>query len=364
MARKYPKWIDEYTKSIHHAFLRMIPCSWGPLNLMQFCALLNGVFLDRLFKAMKVIKAENISKDKLAQSFSSPSALRGAIMFLSWEYQFCRVKKRKEAKELFNFLIKILQRQAKQDLYAYKSNIIHSPSDINNILDKTHWRKATPDLARELGKLYNSLSSMVYALYRDFFPQDSCDIYGPYQATNKFGPNTILIIKHFSKIRPVELWPGIAKFKYKDVKIFQVYKKVKFRCEVIGMHSVYEGDLINNLVAYDVEIDGEPQNNPKKIKSTSEYIAKIATKQSIVYDKMSKEDLKSLFLKWSCYQFIIFFKLAGMDWHPTKEMKETVKGKRIADRLNINGFPSIKEFTTSPKFEIYWLKDLYQTIEK
>lgn len=357
---KYPKWIDEFAKALHIAFTNMMPCSWGPVNADEVISSLNGVFISRVHEAIIKIKKKGYKIEEVAKTFSCPSTPRIAFTFLIWEYKSSEPKNKAQFREVTEYLIEILSCLAKKDIFVYESNIAHSHEEIETILNKTDWQTGDREMARELGKLYNSVASLVFSLYGDFFPQDSHEVYGPYDASKKFGDNTILIIKHFPKIRPVEIWPEIKKLKYSDVKIFQVFKNVKFKCELIGMHSIYEGDIINNLVAYFVTIDGVPQNSIEKIKELSDYFAKMATEQSIVYDKLSKEERKIKILEWYSYQFVDFFKLAGMNWKPTKEMLGAVKDKEVGDRYECEEFPSFEEYIKSPEFEIYWLKDLYK----
>ena len=359
MKSKYPKWIDEYAKAFHTGFINVVPTRWGPVDVFSLVYYLNGTFLSKIYKAITIIKKKKIHISKIIKSFSCPSSIRVALLFLVYEYQGSNPKNKKQFKEIAEFFVMILKYWTKKDAFAYESNIIHSSLEIDNLVNNTHWVEGNKELAREIGKLYNSLSALVYSLYRDFFPQDSHEIYGPYK-TSKFGKNAILLIKHFPKIKPVELWPEIKNFKYKDVKIYQVYKNIKFKCEIIGMHSIYKGDLINNLVAYSVVVDGKYKNDIKEIKSLRDYFAEIATKQSMIYDKLSKEELKKKVLEWECYQFFNFFKLAGMEWRPTKEMLEAIKDKKVGDKFELEKFVPFKEFTTSPKFEVYWLKDLYK----
>lgn len=356
----YPKWIDEYARAFHHAFANMVPSSWGPLDGFAVFTALNGTFLSKIYDAIKNIKKRNPPLSEAANSFSCLSSLRAMLFFLIYEYQQSNPKNKEQFREIIEFFIGVLQYWAKEDAFAYESNIAHSSAEIEKILRETQWSQATPVIAREIGKLYNGLASLVFALYRDFFPQDSHEIYGPYSAKEKFGENTILLIKHFPKIKPLELWPELSEAKYQDVKILQVYRDVKFQCEMIGMHSIYEGDLINGLVAYAIIIDGKYSNDPEDIKKLSNYFAELATDRSLVYEKFSKEELKKKFLEWSCYQFLNFFKLAGMNWRPTDEMLEAVRGKDIANRLELDKFPSFEEYVIDPQFEIYWLKDLYK----
>ena len=361
MTKKYPKWIDEYARAVRQFFVDMMPGSFGPVDVFTEIGFLNGKFLSKLHEAVTRLKKKNIPVHEVAKCFPTPSGLRAGLLFAIIEYQFSSPKDKDQFREILDFLIEVLHSLAKRDIFAYESNIIHFPKEISKILNTTVWTEGNPQVARELGKIYTSLAALIYALYKDFFPQDANEIYGPYDAAPKFGKNTTLVIKHFpKKMRPVELWPAIKELKHSEVKIFQVYKNVTFKFRVIGMHPVSKGDLIHNLVAYAVMVDGKLQNDIQKIKTLRDYFVDAAVKQSLVYDSMSKQDLKKKALEWECYQFIDFFKLAGMDWKPTKAMWNAVRDKDIADRMELESFPSVKEYTTSPDYEVYWLKDLYK----
>ena len=316
--KKYPKWIDEFAKAFHNAFTKMIPITWGPVNADSVISFLNGAFLSKVHQAIIEIKNQGYKIEEVAKTFSCPSTIRVALPFLIWEYQGSEPKNKAQFKEVAEYMVEVLSCLAKKDIFAYESNIAHTDKEIEDILNKTDWKSGNKEAARELGKLYNSVASLGFSLYGDFFPQDSQEIYGPYDASKKFGKNTILVIKHFPKIKAVELWPEMRGLKYKDVKIFQVYKNVQFKCELVGMHSIYEGDLIDNLVSFAVMIDGQYRNDLQDIKEMANYFAEIATKQSLAFGKLSKEDLKKKILEVECYQFINFFKLAEMDWQPTE----------------------------------------------
>ena len=361
MPTPYPQWIDEYAKATHNAFTNMIPGSWGPLDLFQLLGFLNGLFLQKVYEALCQIKKQGMPVLEVAKSaFSSPSALRVSLLFLFTEYIQTNPKNQRQYKEVIEYLVEILTVLAKRDMFALKSNIIHTDKEIEELLQKTEWQKGTPEAARALGKFYTSVSNLSYALYRDFFNDEGCERYGPYDASTKFGKDTILVMTHFPRIKPIEIWPRIAKLKYSDIKIFQVYKNVSFRCELWGVHSIWGGDTINNLVAFALFVDGKRIDLPPAIEELTEYFGQCAMEQFLVYDTLSKEDLKNKNLEWLCYKFIDFFKLAGMDWRPTQAMRDAVKDKDVPDRFELETFPSFEEYTTSPKYEVYWLKDLYK----
>ena len=348
---KYPEWIDEYAKSLHNAFKNMFPASWGPVDVFAVVGALNGTFIDKVHEAIQNVNNEPV--DKLAKCFSCPSTIRVALLFLVTEYHHCKNKDKEKFKEVAEFLLKILNHIMKKDVFSYSSNIVHGKEEINELVNGVPWKAGNPRDARELGKLYNSCAALSCSLYRDFYPQESNEIYGPYELSS----DTILLIKHFPKINPVELWPKFN-LKYKDIKIYQIYKDLKFKCEIIGMHSIYEGNTINGLVKYAVEVDGKFVDI-EEVKRLAEEIAEIATKQAVIYENMNQEELVKKVLEWNCYQFYQLFKLANMSWKPTKEMLEAVKGKKFPERAEFPTFPEFKEYTTSKDFDVYWLKDLY-----
>ncbi len=360
MAQKYPAWVDEYAKAFHNAFAKMVPNSWGPLDAFALIAALNGSFIAKVHEAVQIVKAEGRLPEEVGKSFSSPSSLRAALYFLMWEYQNAEEKNREQFKEVVEFLVGVLEHMAERDTFAHSQNIAHSPEKIAAVLNDAEWQEANPAIAREIGKLYNSLASLVFALYTDFFPQDSHEIYGPYDASAKFGDGTILVMKHFPKIRPSEVWPVASAFKHYDAKIFQVFRDVRFNCEVVGMHSLYDGDIINSLAAYSVVIDGVARNDPAEIKALADHFASIATEIAVAREELSKEELKKKILELECYQFFVLFKLAGMDWRPTGEMLRLAETAVVPARFEMDQFPSFEEYATSPAFEAYWLKDLYQ----
>ncbi len=355
---KYPKWIDEFAKSIHNSVINVIPASWSTPDCFKLVSYLNGSFLQKIHQAITIIKEKNYSKKEIAKSFSCPSTLRWTLWLFALEYQHTQSKNKVQFKEIMEFFVGILNHIMQEDVFSYRSNIAHNSKEIEEILETTPWIAASPQITREVGKLYTSSTALAFSLYKDFFPQDSHEVYGPYTAETKFGENTILIIKHFPKIHPDELWPELN-YRYKDIKIFQIIKDVKFRCDMVGMHTIYEGDIINNTLMLAVMINGK-FITINEIKSTSQEVAQIATNQFQVYDSMSLDQIKEKLLEWECYQFFNFFKLAGMNWKPTKEMLEAIKDKKVGDRYELEEFPSFDEYTTSPEFEIYWLKDLYK----
>lgn len=360
----YPKWVDECTRSMHQAWVGMTPAEWGPLDFNACFQALNGAFLKKLHEAIVVLKKRGVAPSTLAQKFASPSGFRAIFYFAIYEYARSDHKLRKEAREVFDYLHKVLEEIFVKDVWAKESNVIHTPRAIDRLLREVPWSPGTPEIARLIARLGNSAAALSYALYRDYYVAESHEVYGPYDVAHKHGRGHILITKHYPKMRPVELWSHAKKFRHRNMKIHGIYENVSMSCEFIGMHTRYVGDLMNGLRRYAVEMNGKFYNDPKVIKREMEYIGEIAVQQWSLYEKFSKEDLKMQFLEWLRYSWLELFKLARINSAPTPEMKRNLKQAVIADKVILEPFMSYKEYLQHRDWEAYWLRELYKPKKK
>ena len=328
----YPQWIDEYAASVHHAFTNMVPASWAPDGFAVF-RMLDGTFLDKLHTAVVAAKQQHIPIVEIIKCFPSPSSFRCAFAFEMWEYQYASIKNTFAQKETFDYLYSIVGQMFTSDWWGYKSNLVHTEGELAVLFGSSAWSIADRAAAQELGKLYASASALVYSLYGDFFPQDSADIYGPYDASKEYGAGAILVIKHFPKLKPAGLWDHLENTAYSDVKVMQVYQGVSFSSEFIGMHSRYDGDIMEGLRAYRVIVDGRELTTIEEIRAVRNAIAEAAARQSVIRGQMSSEDIKNKFITWLAYQYKDFFECVGIDWHPTERMRQMIAGKEIPEKV-------------------------------
>lgn len=354
------KWIDDYAVMIHRSFSHMVPGNWGPVDTFTLIKSLNAGFLLRLHAAIRSMQRKGIGPREAVHFFPSPSSLRADVMFSAYEYQGSDHSHRAEVREVLDFLVETVFHTFKKDMWAYESNIVHTDAEAAHIVASTKWNEGSKEIARELAKLSNSCSALSYALYRDFFPQEANEVYGPYGAEGKFGPGAIMLIKHYPKMRPVELWPDMKDFRYSDIKLHLAYTGVKFHCEFIGMHTVYEGNHLDGLKGWVLEIDGTPVEDIAVIKEVHEYIAHVAARQSHVYARMAHNELVKQTLLWRAYTYKQLFDAAGMDWRDVSKEHASLNGKQVPERADLPSFPSYDEYAASPKWEVYWLKELYR----
>lgn len=354
-----PGWIDSLARSYYGLFASVVPGKWSSLDGFAAYAAYQGAFLDRVHALKETLDQKGRTPDMLAPLIGNPSSLRWAFISLLREYSALSDKElyRAKAKAVFGWLEVLLESVMKEDVWAEHANRFHSSGEVSGVLDSVPWI-AGEDAVRNVGKLYVGCASLAFALYRDFFPQDAHEVFGPYDASSKFGEGSLLVIKHFTKLKPVELWPETAGFPYREVKIYQVLKGVRFSCQLIGMHSDYDGPVVPNTAAVAIEIDGKFVGR-EEIAGIAAKVAQYAVDYSHLYEKLDLERAKRLFVEWGCYQFIRLFEAAGMDWRPTPEMLAPIMKADIRMGVTLDSMPPYEEFASSKEWEIYWLKNLY-----
>jgi len=359
--QSYPAWIDEYAKSVQQAMSGMVPSKWTSLNGFSATKAYQGAFLFRINELVRALKRAGVSPEQAWGLFVHPSSLRSAFMYLIWEYHALEDKEPAQlaAREVFDWLDAVLSSGMRTDKWCLDSNSVHSPEEVTDILSMTDWVENDTAAVRRAAQLYVSTASLSFSLYRDFFPQEAHEIFGPYDASSRFGPDSWLIVKYFPKIRPVEVWPEVTDFPYEEVKIYQVIKDIHFRTELIGMHSRYDGPVIPNTVTIAVTVDGKSVAK-EDIGRYSDEIAQYATSSSHLYDALDLSQAKRKFVEWESYQFIKLFEAAGMDWHPTPELYKKLEEADVPMGVQVDSFPSYDTYASDPEYEIVSLRALYQ----
>ena len=139
-----------------------------------------------------------------------------------------------------------------------------------------------------------------------------------------------MIIKQFQNLKPIELWGSkVDDLLSNKIKIYCVYKDVKFSMDVTS-HANFEGDLINGLKYFAVEMDGRLISDFSEIRQTTEKIGLKAMEMWQTLTSLDFESAKVKYLEQRCYNYVNLCRKLGLDWKPTKEMLEVVKDKSLA----------------------------------
>jgi hypothetical protein len=252
--------------------------------------------------------------------------------------------------KLFNFFMDMLECMAVKDTYGFESNILKDKAQVIETLVRIKPRRATPEKARLLGKLYNVAYNLGCGFFLDFYLDYSMEAEGPYDVSQVYGPGAIMVIKRMMHLKPTAIWPTSARGMANDITIYSIYRNVKFKTDLISVHSVYEGDPINDLVDFAVEVDGRMVYSKEEIAELTMALEKEAPAQWLKLTGMPFEDIKVKGLEIRCFGMKRLFEKVGMDWRPEPEMVAAVKGKPFAD----NSFWQIPENEQERK--AFWRK--------
>lgn len=318
--------------------------TFEPMTHCIFHPLYTKEWLKKIDELMD--KSKNIPFQELAKAFNGLSNLRAEITFLFLDLKAAKLDK-EERLRYANYFHEIIKNKAKADTYGFKSNIMHSKQEIDEILSRK-FQKADAKQAPLLGKLYSAGYHLTNGLYTDFYCDYSLESFGPY----KIGRDRILVIKHFADLRPRLLWPEL-KSPCKSFTIYQVFEGIKYRCDAISCHGMYEGDPVKALKQFRVEVNWK-EVNTKEVSQLYEQLSTLSSEQWKVMMSLSFEELKQKGLEIRCYTMKDLFDFVGIDWKPSAEMKEAVKGKEWA-----------LDFWKPPKEEQYeyWKNVLDPTVE-
>jgi hypothetical protein len=248
------------------------------------------------------------------------------MLFLTIDLKLARIPK-EERMRIFSFFQALIDSLGKKDPFNIQGNcIIHSPKEIDEILSR-QFQKGTEESARMLGRMFMAGYHVVNGLWSDIYTDNGAENYGAYDVSGKYGDGAILVIKHLKNLRPVELWPERKGVKHEDVKLYCIYKNVKFSTDLISCHTMYEGDTIKGLVAWRVEADGKEIASLGDVEAMEKNFQEHAVPQWKMLMNLPFEEMKQAGLRMRCSVFRKMREMAGLDWKPTPAMQDAVKNK-------------------------------------
>jgi phosphohistidine swiveling domain-containing protein len=319
------KGIKEFIKSISIAMENMDPTTLEPMSNFMFHPLFSKEWVDKIEESIRVVEENNISIEDMTKYISGPSHLRAQFLFLLLDLKCAKIEKERRLK-IANFFNSLLKKKALDDIYGIESNIIHSNDEIGKIINRIKFNEGNEEISKLLGRLYSSAYHLVNGLYTDFNTDFGVECFGQYRLDDKH----ILVIKQFNDLNPKELWPEI-KSPCKNLVIYTIYKNIKFKCDAISIHSIYEGDPIKNLVLWVVEVDGKFINSRESLLELKNKLEVLSIEQWKRLISLEFEELKIKGLFMGGYVFKNFFNKLNIDWRPSQEMIDVVKNKEFAD---------------------------------
>ncbi len=321
-------WIDEYLDSLMHArFKSMDSATLTPFNECEFNPLYSREWLAWFDEIIIATEKQDADLKNLSEAMG-PSALRAQLFFVLLDLKHAR-KNARERLRVANFFKNLLFVQAKEDAFVlHGKNVIHSPAQVSEILEKTRFQSPSPGLAKNLGRLYSSALHLANGLYSDIYTDYGVEVYGAYDASEKFGgkEKAILLVKDFYDLRQPDVWPQTCSMPCNQLRIYAVYKGIRFWTEIISCHFYYDGNPAQALTHWAVEADGKPVNE-KGLAALNAVLETQAVEQWKRLTSLGFEEMKQKGLEQRCRGFKKLRETLKLDWRPSEAMRAAVKNK-------------------------------------
>ncbi len=322
-------WIHASTHSLAEALLTMDLRTIQPLDCVALHHMYAREWVNYCTCIMQTAKKKKISFETLAKLFPNPSAISIQILYMMLSFKSARIRK-KQRLSTIAFFLTILSRQRKKDIFVNSGkNITHSTREIQLLLKKIPFKPATPEIARQLGRIYLGGSHLVNGLYTDLYTDFGIEVSGPYDASKKLGKNHTLVIKELMHLQPRELFSLASKNPAHTIQVYSIYQNVKTKIDPASCHFTYKGNPINGLKYWALLVNGKPITSMKKIELLEKKLSQQAVKQWELLQSLSFEQVKHTMLMQRCYLFKGVCDYLGLEWQPTRAMVQAIKGKKL-----------------------------------
>lgn len=304
-------------------------CSWD-----RYDPLIAAPWTKRILKLIDDCRAAGLSPHDVACLFPNTNEIRGNMYFEMFSSHFADISKEDRMK-IFRFFRDVLVAWINADPYGKRTDLVHSTEQVKKMSEQVV--PATPDIARQLGRLVSACYHAGHALYGDMHPSIVYNNYGPYDVSDTFGSGHTLIVKEFGNIRGKELWDKGETLPCENIRIFCVYKDVPVRIDSVS-HIIYDGDTIHGLKWYAFFVDEAFAD----IGYTEEISAAIEQWAIRIFRQFQSYDLekrKRLYYHQKAYSYKALHETLGQDWRPSKDILAAAKGKP----LFAVGWPKEKE---------------------
>lgn len=339
-------WLDEFLDSVEAALgfmdlSTLQPTSWGHVH-----PLMAEAWLDWFSRILEEREKQGVSFERLAQVLP-PGLMHAHLIFSMEDAKVARWPLEKRLK-IAGFFYDLIRAGARGDYFSlHGTNPVHSPEQVKEIISR-EFLQGTPEVAKAQGRLYNSAYNLGAALYLDFYMDKTICTDGPYD----LGNGRILVVKEANFMRPLELWPDLST-EAENVKIYAVYHDVEFRLDLITCHTQFQGDAINGLKQLRIEKDGQAMKTIAEIDSLAKNLAENSKQQWKRVMSLPQQQLLEKAVWIRCYIFKPARELLGLDWKPTPELLEAVKGKTLEQ-----GWSTWKQPTEEKEYKQYWRRIL------
>lgn len=330
---KRNKEIEQYLDAAAFAFKNdLTPGEYWPLKPAQMTAYFEDSLAADVFKKVEILRKQKVPLGKAAKTFSSPGILRNflenfANTGLKVAHNSGWFKTSfKEREEFFDYLFQVLGTMVKNDIFLSDGKqLILGAEELKNI-PWSKFIKLDEKSGKVMRKFNMALFGLIWSLYFDAFYYTGSSSHGPYKIPMKrFGiKNGSLVVNDYFNLRPLEIWPAVKNMPFKKVRIYNVYKNVKWKINFFERVDP-NIDLGGNLCFTMIEIDGKPVNNLAKIEKLTKEVFKITEKQTNFVNKLPVLEIVKKASEICYYGLRGLFEYFNEDWAPPRQIDGVIE---------------------------------------
>lgn len=346
-------WIDDYSKAVKDFTYEHDPNSHQPFNAFYFYPYYFDLWLDKVYRAIVLVKSKGASDEEIFSKMSSPSSLRFVfytIVNMTAYLKYSRTKSR----IIIDFFFKCLSSQSRDNNVFHQERILlRNDEELKKILANSQKIKIKSE-QQLISRLIGTLLMYNHILYNDYSTDYGCSIEGPYKIDDK-----IILIRNYPDLSPKHLWPELENLTLKNKKIITVYRNVSIKMRYMSTHLIAKNNYQDNLIAYQAFSNGKLLND---LSCLDKIIKDIAKTTSQLYEKVRKKnmsEIKELFLRQQGYELKWLFDLAGLDWKPGNKKLRRAQKSRVRRKISPVSKPKTKAEYES-HIGIDFLRKLFQ----
>lgn len=337
------KEIDNFIKAIEQSFEGLnFKTNW-PLNGAQIDSYFDvDEALDMYYRIKKL--RETKTTKEIADMLPAPDIIRifiehNAIIGL-------KVAKKLKIGEISTedrvnytlFLFDILKEKVKGDIFCLDGkNSLLDKEEIKGMLNSKNWNYVKDmQEKKKISFLTVMGNNLVYTTFFDPYMTGGFYIHGPYDATEKFGEGTILLVREYHNLNPKELWSDLD-MPYKKLKILAVYKNLDLKINFVN-HPVTKDSIGDKLIAYKLFLD-DKEIGIEEVDELIGLFNRISSAQTKKINSWTDLDKVRMGAKIAFYLFKDFREKMGDNWIPENYIEKTIEkfGDEFIKKFSFNG---------------------------
>lgn len=326
----FSQMMTDFSKAIHNAQEKVDGRTFWPGGGGQLSA--SYIELDAWSISQKMLKI-NPKEIDAETLFGTPGKIRYVLTgnYIIGLKVLVRDKKisRQESINAVKPFFYALEQLVESDPFCLKGkNLVYNKNQLKEKLEKIDFKKADLQSKKILPRLSVSLDSLIWSEYYDVFIDAGVNIHGPYSLED----GSLLVVKDYFDLKPVEIWDSVKEFPFKRIKLFLKYKPIDIKIDYL-MHVTSSQPLAPNLIGWHAEaFDETGKQFLLESDCFEELIAKAIALSSRQVEQVNSLELLDKIKKGAeiCYyQLKEFREHFDKTWFPPKQVFDAIDKKGL-----------------------------------